>query len=290
MRFLCYFFIIAMTCSDLVAGLQLQVEESIAVYKKRNSKTRPIFYLEKGMTANLRMKSKKSKWYRVYVKKSGRTFKAWIQSKDIYWSKILDSNAQKTQVSKKAARKLLPKRAFGLLFEFNRTNMGELSFQDSGGITSQFDAMNGDSSYFGFFFEVPRENGNLIRAEFALQSFNVKGEGIYSGSSTKSDIELTQNFLSVRFAYHHFLFQNFFAVMGGAVDNGQSVTLRVDSTEEDVSGEDLPFYIRGILGIGYNFYSGDSFKVDCVAKGSYVFNSDRSIFPLAFNLSVAYRY
>lgn len=287
MRYFFYTFLFAMACTTSWASLQLQVEESIAVYKKRNAKSRPIFYLEKGMSANLRMKSRKSKWYRVYVKKSGKSYKAWIQSKDIYWSKILDS---KDQLQKKPVRKSPPKRAFGFLYEYNLTNMGELSFQDSGGIESHFDAMNGSSSYFGFFFEVPRENGNLIRAEFALQSYDVSGEGIYSGSASKSNIELTQNFISVRFAYHHFISRNFFAVMGGAVDNGQSVTLRVDSTEEDVSGEDLPFYLRGILGFGYNLYTTNSFKVDCVAKGSYVFNSDRSIFPLALNLGFAYRY
>lgn len=287
MRFLTYLSVFVIIASTSYAALHLQVEESIAVYKKRNSKLRPVFYLEKGTSVSLRMKSKKSKWYRVYVKKAGKTYRAWIQSKDIYWSKIVDSDQLKSQKPKKKA---LPKRAFGLLYELNSTNMGELSFQDSGGIQSQFDAMNGNASNFGFFFEVPRENGNLIRAEFALQSYNVSGEGIYSGSSTKSKIEITQNFISVRFAYQHFISSRFFAVMGGAVDNGQSVTLKVDSTEEDVSGEDLPFYLRGILGGGYVLYSGNSFKVDGIAKGSYVFNSDRTIFPLAFSLGVAYRY
>lgn len=283
MRSLCFVFLLFLS-ADLFAGLQLIVKERIPAYRKSKAK-RPVFYLKPGMKVQISSRSRRG-WRKIFIKKKGKTYKAWVNTRKFKKSKVLFS--RKAELTDRNLRRS----SMGLNLFVNSTFMGEQSISDGGGSSSNFDSMSGSSSYFGFYYEKPYKKKAYIRLSLSRSLVNVGGTGKYAGSGAEAKVEIKQSFTSVHFLYikRFSKASSFWYGLGAGVDSGSSVELTINGTTEALTGDALPFYARLMSALAYEYYISKDFGVEGMLQLSYVANADKMILPVDLGLSLKKRF
>lgn len=264
---------------------KLVVKERIAVYRKKNT-TKPVFFLKPGMIIPISSKSF-GDWRMIYLKKKKKKFRAWIDVSKIKKSRLVFGSDSYLEGHNKKPSYL------GATFVYNYTWMGEQRVVDESGLSSNFDSMSGSASYFGFNYDIPyKKTSHLLRFHLSFSKAAIIGEGKYDGSGDAAIVDMKQDFVSAHFLmkFHSSPSSSFWYSLGAGLDKGTTVLLTIDDSSESLSGDSLPFYLRLIMGAGYDYRISKKYYLESAMSLSYVGNADKTIVPIDLSVGLKKRF
>lgn len=285
------FLILAILFAPIFSHAQSQeliLREEVKVYEKKSRKSEVIDTLNTGARVPVSTVDY-GPWYKIKLDPDGESREAWVWKKDLKKSRIrfMDGGA-----SKKKSSVYHWNKSAGAQVVFTQVHIDPRQVSSSdGSVIYELDANDGNSIFFGFFYDYPWSKRWVVHSYVDFREHNLKGKGrTPPGSPQSAEISMGQKFVSfgMDFRYYTDLDGAFWYSFGVELAKGYAVDLTINDIPSPVSGDDLPFYAFVHAGLGYDFQFSNDFYIIPEIKAAWAANGKVLVYSVDATVNISY--